>query len=75
MRKYKCLKPLVLEVFGDDGSMLENESFTVEVGSVWEVDETTYRFIGSPESTRLLSDEYGWLEIHDDNIANNFVRI
>lgn len=75
MTKYKCVKELTLDAYDDDGSVKENEFFEVRLGSVWELDEDSYRFATRQDSTRLLDSDSRWIEIHDDNLANHFIRI
>lgn len=73
MKKYECVKPFVLEVYGDDGFPLEKEDFVVPEGSVWEVDETKYRFAGGPDSIRLTDEDGRWIEIYEDKLKNHFI--
>lgn len=75
MKKYKCVTQISLPVYGDDGLSIENEYLTVEEGSVWEKDTGTYRFVASQDSVRLLNPEGGWVEIHDENLANHFEQM
>lgn len=74
MAKYKCVKAMMVEVVGDDGSFIENEHMQIELGSVWEEDDRKYRFIGGSDSIRLEDEAGRWMEIYEDNLANHFIQ-
>lgn len=75
MDKYMCTKSFSVDEYGDDGFPVENKSFVVEKGSVWEVGDEKYRFAASEESTRLEAEDGRWLEVYDERIAHYFERV
>lgn len=75
MDKYKCTKSFSVDEYDDNGSMIEDRQFVVEKGTVWEVSDEKYRFVGGNDSTRLEDADGRWLEVYDDTIAYHFQRI
>ena len=66
MTKYKCIKEFFVPIFDEDGSRIDNEHYSVKVGSVWEMSDSSHRVTGGRESVRLTSDNE-WIEIYGLN--------
>ncbi|MHC8516820.1 hypothetical protein [Sporosarcina sp. ITBMC105] len=75
MSKYKCVIPMVLEVVDDDGWRVENEHTAIEEGSIWELDNSDYRFVGDSDSIRLEDETGRWMEIQRDDFVNHFIAM
>lgn len=73
--KYKCIKPFMLEDVDDDGSFIDNSQSVIQEGTIWERVESTRRTIGAHDSIRLEDDDGRWMEIYENDITNNFVRV
>lgn len=50
---YKCIKDFYIENYDDNGFSKDTYS-RISKGSIWELDEEPYRFIGDDDSIRLL---------------------
>lgn len=76
MKKYECIKALDLEKFDEDGSLVDGELMTIQTGTMWAVDEKSYKFIANNDAIRLLEvtdkNSQQWLEIHKDTLENHF---
>lgn len=73
MTRYKCVKPLVIDNYGEDGD-LKNEHMVIDIDSIWEVNQEPHRFVGGADSIRLESDG-NWIEIYDDTLKGHFLEI
>lgn len=73
--KYKCVKTFSLEIVDDDGSIMENSHKEIHKGSVWERVESSYRFVGAPDSVRLENDSGDWMELSENTITNHFAKV
>ena len=60
MSKAICINGFAIEMCDDDGFTLENEYFTVEDNSIWNIETDKYRFIGG--EIRLTNSDGEWLE-------------
>lgn len=68
---YKCIKSFAINTVDDNGFTLDDEQFVIPVGSLWDLpEESEYRFIGG--EVRLESDEYGWIEMPEDDLKERF---
>lgn len=68
--KYRCKKPLVLDLYDDDGFSAEGQKY-VEVGEAFEVAETSFRVAGGPDTIRL-ENAMGWMELLPETIGEYF---
>ncbi|WP_341472792.1 hypothetical protein, partial [Anaerophilus nitritogenes] len=76
MKKYKCIKKLILQKYDDDGFVMDNEFFFTKEGSVWELDESDSKLIGG--EIRLITTKEGyldWLEIDKETLEEHFEEI
>lgn len=72
MDKYRCVKEMSIGLVDDDGFSIDGFLY-VEVDSVWELDDTSYRVVGDADSVRL--DEVKgtkWIEISEEMFAKHF---
>lgn len=75
MKRYKCVKPLLLDSYDPDGFLEEENSTLIEVGEVFEVDEESdYLLIANKPALRLDSPRH-WIEIYPDTLAEHFEEI
>lgn len=76
MVRYKCIKPLLLDRYDDDGFLEEENAVQIEVGEVFEVDSDTcdYLLIADKPALRLESTRH-WIEIYPDTLAEHFEEV
>lgn len=73
--KYKCIKSFFVDKVDDEG-FWEEQSIEIKENSVWEADESNFRYVGA--DIRLIEDiegSYNWLEIPKERLKNNFIII
>ncbi|WP_244833388.1 hypothetical protein [Clostridium sp. BJN0001] len=71
--KAKCIKGFALEKCDDNGFTIENEYFTVEDNSIWNIENNEDRFIGG--EIRLTNDNGEWLEISKETLKEHFEKM
>ena len=73
MKRYKCIKPLLLDRYDDNGFFEEENALQIEVGEVYEMDDDTcdYLLIASKPALRLKNARR-WIEIYPDTLAEHF---
>ena len=76
MKRYKCIKPLLLDSYDDDGFLEEENAMQIEVGEVYEMDDDTcdYLLIASKPALRL-ENARNWIEIYPDTLAEHFEEL
>lgn len=76
MKRYKCIKPLLLDRYDDNGFIEEDDAMLIEVGEVFDVDEedSDYLVIASKPALRLENARY-WMEIYPDTLAEHFEEV
>ena len=73
MKKYRCIKEIVLNVVDGDG--FETGDYeTVPVGSIWELDNDINCGENHLESIDL-STHLSWIEIDDEDLKRYFVEV
>ena len=71
---YKCIKEFSLELYDDNGFIIENEYMDINKGTIWYIPEDEdYRFIDG--EVRLENEEMNWIEITKETFKNNFEPI
>ncbi|PAV30341.1 hypothetical protein CIL05_07675 [Virgibacillus profundi] len=80
MRKYECTMSFDLEEYDENGNSIENETLTVNVGTVWsEDDKSSYNFVAGSDAYRLVQitkDEHSrWIEIYGDRLEECFTEL
>ena len=73
MKQYICKESFPLETVDDDGFHTEDFMW-IEKGSVWELSEDPYRFVGGPQTVHLDGDNYQWLEITVEHLNMYFME-
>ena len=76
MKRYKCIKPLFLDRYDDNGFLEEEDAMVIEVGEVYEVDDDTcdYLLIADKPALRLENERH-WIEIYPDTLAEHFEEV
>ena len=75
MVRYKCVKPLHLDLYDDNGCWVEEEGgLTIEVGEVFELDEDCDRLLIANSPAVRLQNTRRWIEIYPDTLAEHFVK-
>lgn len=72
LKEYECIKELALPKCDDDGFTIENEYGYVTVGSKWQRDNSFSVIGGEVHLESLIDDEFGWIEITEDDLFNYF---
>ena len=68
---YKCIKEFSLELYDDNGFIIENEYIDINKGTIWYIPEDEdYRLIDG--EVRLENEEMDWIEITKETFKNNF---
>ena len=70
MKKFKCLKKFTLNLLDEDECVVENESFIVEKGTIWELQEFSYLC-----DNRLESSDLCYIEISDEYLSEFFEEV
>lgn len=71
---YKCIKEFSLELYDDNGFIIENEYVDINEGTIWYIPEDEdYRLIDG--EVRLENEEMDWIEITKETFKNNFELI
>ena len=73
VKKYKCKIPLIIERCDDDGFHVENKYAKVKQGSVWNLNEESFRVIGGEiRLTRRTPKTETWIEISKNSFEKHF---
>lgn len=75
MKRYKCIREVVVDLYDDNGFCIENEEKTIEIGSVWEIKEGLSIIGGEVQLEGLGKNIYEWLEIDKETFENDFVEV
>lgn len=68
---YKCIKEFSLELYDDNGFIIENEYVDINEGTIWYIPEDEdYRLIDG--EVRLENEAMDWIEITKETFKNNF---
>lgn len=73
MKSYKCTKPFCVDIFDEDGFLIENSSIVIEEGKVYELNESGHMMIGGTDHVHLDNvDDGSWLEITKGTLKRMF---
>lgn len=83
MQKYECIKELVLQKFDEEGASLEGETLVIDLGTGWEKEENSTKFVATSDAVRLteiykegIYTSFGrWIEIHEDTLETHFKKL
>ena len=68
--KAECIGGFSIEQHDDNGFLVEDSYFRITKGTIWDVDEETFRLIGG--EVRLINDDLCWLEIPNETFFKFF---
>lgn len=71
---YECVKAFAVESVDDNGFPIENKGEQVQVGSMWETDDSKITLTGAD---LRLNDLTGlrWIEVSHNRIDNHFKQL
>ncbi len=73
MKRYKCKKSFCVDEYDADGFLIENSSTVIELGKIYELDESGRMLIGGKEHVHLDSVNDGsWIEITKEHFEECF---
>lgn len=73
MKRYKCKKSFCVDEYDADGFLIENSSTVIELGKIYELDESGRMLIGGKEHVHLDSvDDGSWVEITKEHFEECF---
>ena len=80
MKKFKCIKPLILDKYDDDGFLLENEQAIVDIGEVYETceDYNERLFVACKPAIhleRVHENIDSWIEIYPETLKEYFEEV
>lgn len=68
---YRCIKKFYLQTYDNNGFAVGIK--TVEEGTIWDIPNDDYRFIGG--EIRLENNDLGWVEITAETLKEYFEKI
>ena len=76
MKQYKCIKPLLLDRYDDNGFLEEEDAMPREVGEVYDIDDDIcdYLLVANKPALRLENERH-WIEIYPDTLAEHFKEV
>lgn len=72
MKKVRCLKCFYVDKHDEDGFFEEVQGFEVIQGTIWEVEDNSFRVIGG--EVRLTRGD-SWIEISKETFENYFMEV
>lgn len=73
MKRYRCKKTFCLDRYDEDGFLIENSVMVIEVGKVYELNESGNMMIGGKDHVHLDAvDDNSWLEITKGTLEECF---
>lgn len=73
MKRYRCKKTFSLDRYDEDGFLIENSVMIIEVGKVYELDESGTMMIGGKDHVHLDAvDDNSWMEITKETLEECF---
>lgn len=72
-RKYRCVKPLVVQRYDEDGYHQPGQAITVEPGT--ELVKNGMLFLADPPAVRLEGPDGLWMEIGPETLAEHFEEV
>lgn len=70
---FECIKTFTVDDIDENGFTIDGSEILIVKGSIWEIDEDDFRMVGA--EIRLLSNEYGWLEITKERLKSHFKSV
>lgn len=80
MKKYRCIRALVLDSCDDDSGLVENERTEVAIGDIYECDEQHQEpLLAAAKPAVHLERNHGdvrsWIEVYPDTLVKHFEEI
>ena len=70
--KYRCIKPLILQMHDDDGFALDREEGLVPINSVWYESDMSIISGEIHLECQRGCDDFGWIEISRETLSECF---
>ena len=70
--KYICTEDFSLQMYDEDGSIMEGELLEVHKGDIFSLNESNFRVLGTEVR---LENEKTWLELTADDLARCFSAV
>lgn len=74
MKRYKCKKSFCVDNYDADGFLIENSATVIEIGKVYEFDESGSTIIGGEVHLDSI-DGSSWLEITNEDLKEYFEEV
>lgn len=74
MKRYKCKKSFCVDNYDADGFLIENTATIIEIGKVYELDESGSTIIGGEVHLDSI-DDCSWLEITNEHLKEYFEEV
>ena len=74
MKRYKCKKPFCVDIYDDDGFMIENSVVVIDEGKIYELDDSGHTIIGGEVHLDSI-DDGSWLEITKGILEECFEKL
>ena len=74
MKKYKCKKSFCVDKYDADGFLIENSATVIEIGKVYELEESGSTIIGGEVHLDSVNDN-SWLEITNEHLKEYFKEV
>lgn len=74
MKRYKCKKSFCVDNYDADGFLIENSSIVIEIGKVYELDESGSTIIGGEVHLDSI-DNNSWLEVSKEHLEEFFEEV
>ena len=80
MKKYKCIKPLILDKYDDDGFLIENEQAIVDIDEIYETcqDYDEHLLVACKPAIhleRVHENIDSWIEIYPETLKEYFEEV
>lgn len=74
MKRYKCKKSFCVDNYDADDFLIENTATVIEIGKVYELDESGSTIIGGEVHLDSI-DDCSWLEITNEDLKEYFEEV
>lgn len=72
MKKFRCLQCFNVDKYDDDGFLEEEQGVEVVQGTIWELDEDSFRVA---DGEIRLTRNYSWIEISRETFESYFMEV
>lgn len=74
---YECIETFVIDLYDDDGYIVENNCMSVKKGTKWTLDKHSSRVIGGEVRLECVDRDsiYTWIEITKETFSTCFLRV